>query len=68
MEVKMDRDLPKGVGICLDAWGREIARMEVPGRGAQRPEGARTLLLSVEDYGRFLSMAAQQAAKPIWWA
>lgn len=52
IKVKMDRDLPQGLGIVLDQFGNEISRIEVP--GGKRPDGAHTLVLSIEDYAVFL--------------
>jgi hypothetical protein len=52
VQVKMDRDLPEGLGVVLDQSGNEIARIPVP--DGKRPPGAHTLVLSVEDYARFM--------------
>lgn len=56
MKIEMNSDLPQGTGIVLDALGQEIARIDVP--GGKRPEGAHTLVLSVEDFGQFIRAAS----------
>jgi hypothetical protein len=56
MEVEMDRNLREGQGVVLDANGKLLGVVAVPG-GKPIPGGAR-LLLSIEDYGRYIRAAA----------
>lgn len=54
MRLEMDRDLPQGLGVVLDANYIEIARIQVP--GGKRPPGAHILVVSIEDFAAILRM------------
>jgi hypothetical protein len=54
-EFAMERDLPRGVALCLDAAGMPIRTIRIPQQ--RPPDGATKILMSVADFAQLLGFA-----------
>jgi hypothetical protein len=54
-EFAMERDLPRGLALCLDAAGLPIRSIQIPLQPP--PDGAAKILMSVADFAQLLGFA-----------